>query len=146
MFFEMTRNSIVFANRTGGKTINVAILNHLDMMFKPGCDICSAGAVLEQSERCYTYFKTFHNNEFLYKMYKGVPTKHRTYYENDSKLEVITGTEKGLNGPHPAKARIDEVELMDWHVLQEGLSMTKTKETTDGTDIMSQNSFLSTRK
>jgi len=145
MFFERVRNSIAFANRTGGKTQNVAILNHLDMTFKPNCEIASAGAIIKQAERVYSYFLDFHRKPPLNNLYLKEPTKSETYFKNNAKLEVITGTRTGLNGPHPNKARIDEVELMDWSVLQEGLSMSQSKEY-DGVLILSQNSFLSTRK
>jgi len=44
VFFERVEDVICFANRTGGKTLNTAILNHLDMTFKDDCEIASAGA------------------------------------------------------------------------------------------------------
>jgi len=148
MFFEETRNTIAFANRTGGKTINVAILNQLDMLFKPGCEIASAGAIKEQASKCYKYFVQFHNrNKLLQSELLKDPTQKASIYNNDSMLEVITGSMKGLNSPHPNKARIDEVELMDWDVLQEGLSMSMTSTSpSTGKEIMSQNCFSSTRK
>ena len=148
MFFEVVRNAIAFANRTGGKTTNTAILNHLDMAFKAGCEIASAGSTLDQAGKCYTYFTQFHNrNEYLKELYLKEPTVGRSFYKNGSLLEIITGTVKGLNSPHPNKARIDEVELMDWEVLQEGLSMAITRNSpTTGKEIMSQNCFSSTRK
>ena len=43
--------------------------------------------------------------------------------------------------PHPNKARIDEVELMEWDVLQQGLSMSISSN-----GVMAQNCFSSTRK
>ena len=141
MFFYCVRNSIAFANRTGGKTNNVAILNHLDMAFKDDCEIASAGSTLDQADRVYRYFTSFHKHPLLETLYLKPPIKTKTFYNNDSRLEVITGTVKGLNSPHPQKARIDEVELMDWDVLQEGMSMTKSSD-----NIMGQLTFLSTRK
>ena len=72
MFFERTTNAIAFANRTGGKTTNIAILNHLFMTFKPGCEIMTAGSVQIQADRGYKYFKNFHySNEFLEELLKG---------------------------------------------------------------------------
>lgn len=141
MYFERVRNSIAFANRTGGKTQNVAILNHLDMTFKAGCEVASAGSTLDQATKVYRYFTKFHNHPTLGGLLKKMPTKSMTTYRNESQQEVVTGTVKGMNSPHPQKARIDEVELMDWEVLQEGLSMSVSKE-----GIMGQNTFLSTRK
>ncbi|MFX0136584.1 MAG: hypothetical protein ACFFDN_23300, partial [Candidatus Hodarchaeota archaeon] len=98
MFFERVRNSIAFASRTGGKTLNLAILNHLDMLFKDGCEIASAGSTLAQADRMYTYFVGFHNdNEYLAEELLKDPTKQKTFYRNKSMLEVITGSVKGLN-------------------------------------------------
>jgi len=141
MFFERTRNSVAFANRTGGKTRNVAILNHLDMAFKPGCEVASAGSTLDQAGKVYRYFTGFHKHDQIKGLLSKIPTKSRTEYNNDSVLEVITGSVKGLNSPHPQKARVDEVELMDWDTLQEAFSMTKSSE-----GITAQLSLLSTRK
>ena len=148
MYFELVRNSIAFANRTGGKTTNTAILNQLDMAFKPGCEIASAGATKDQASRCYKYFTGFHNKDTsISGLLIKEPTRSITEYKNESICEIITGSVKGLNSPHPNKARIDEVELMEWDVLQEGLSMAMiTKSPVTGLDIMSQNCFSSTRK
>ena len=141
MFFERVRSSIAFANRTGGKTLDVAVLNHLDMKFKAGCEVASAGSTLDQADKVYRYFRSFHKHHILEQLFETPPTKSKTIYRNSSILEVITGTVKGLNSPHPQKARIDEVELMDWHVLQEGMSMTVSSEA-----AMAQLTLLSTRK
>jgi hypothetical protein len=141
MFFELVRNSIAFANRTGGKTQDVAILNHLDMAFKDECEVASAGSTLDQAGKVYRYFTNFHKEHCLQNLLQKPPTKMMTLYKNSSMLEVVTGTVKGLNSPHPQKARIDEVELMDWDTLQEGLSMSVSKG-----NIMGQMTFLSTRK
>lgn len=143
LFFEQVRNAIAFANRTGGKTLATAILNHLDMTFKPGCEIASCGATKDQASKCYRYFTDFHNrNAYLAELLLKDPTRNSSVYTNGSILEVITGSIKGLNAPHPNKARIDEVELMDWEVLQEGLSMSVTgRSEVTGKPIMAQNVF-----
>jgi len=141
MFFDRAEDVIVFANRTGGKTLNTAVLNQLDMTFKEDCEIASAGSTLDQADRLYGYFVKFHRDDNVKSLLLKDPIKKGTYYSNDSKLEVVTGSVKGLNSPHPNKARIDEVELMDWDTLQEGFSMTLSKP-----GIISQNAFLSTRK
>jgi len=148
MFFERVRNAIGFANRTGGKTLNLAILNHLDMLFKPGCEIVSAGAVLTQADKMCGYFKEFHSsNEFLGELFAREPTKTLFVYKNESQLQVISGTEKGVRGPHPHKARFDEVEEMDWGVLQAGMSMAMSGESVStGHTITAQTVYTSTRQ
>jgi len=141
MFFETVRDTIAFANRTGGKTTNVAILNHLDMAFKENCEVASAGAILNQADKVYRYFLNFHRHPVLEGLYSKLPTKSETIYHNGSSLQVVTGSTKGFNSPHPHKARVDEVELIDWDILQEALSMPMSR-----SNIKAQITFLSTRK
>jgi len=141
MFFERVGDAIVFANRTGGKTLDTAILNHLDMVFKDGCEISSAGATRDQANKMYDYFTKFHRATPVKNLLYKDSTKSASYYGNESMLSVITGSVKGLNSPHPNKARIDEVELMPWETLQEAFSMTMSSD-----EIKSQLVLLSTRK
>ncbi len=146
MFFEKVVNAIAFANRTGGKTLSIAILNHLDMTFKKKCEVCTAGAVLKQATRSQEYLRDFHyqNDSFLAKqLLDSDPTKWRIFYKNGSETEIITASYDGLNGPHPQKARIDEIELIKggWETLQQAFSMTLPKE-----NILEQTVYSSTRK
>jgi hypothetical protein len=121
-FFERIGNAFAYGSRGSGKTRIFSLLNHLDMLFKPGCTITSAGATLDQSHRCYDYFCEYYKNPMLKPL---LVSNLMSYSEgaNGSSLEVITGSLKGFNGPHPVKARIDELELIKWEILQEGLSM-----------------------
>lgn len=152
LFFERVKNAIGFANRNGGKTLNVAILNHLDSTFKKACEVASAGAVLDQANKCYRYFTGFNEKpwfkDFCERFEKATGRKYLvksiqswTEYGNGSTIEVITGSEKGMRSPHPHKARIDEVDLMEWGVLQTGLSMARSTP-----EIRGQNVFTSTRQ
>ena len=133
-------------------TLNVAILNFLDLFFKPGCEIASAGATLDQASRCYSYFEDFLTRPWFerftdrYKKKVGhdfvIRTiQKETLFHTGSKLEILTGSEKGLRGPHPHKARLDEIDEMEWSLIQTALSMTRSA---DG--IKSQNVFTSTRQ
>lgn len=152
LFFERVKNALGFANRTGGKTYSVALLNHLDLIFKGKCEIASAGAVRDQAEKCYRYFSGFCNLPWFQdlcaryqhitgRQFLSSSIKSLTTFGNGSRLEIITGTEKGLRGPHPHKARIDEIDLIPWEILQTGLSMAHS-----GDGIRGQNVFTSTRQ
>lgn len=152
LFFERVKNALGFANRAGGKTFCVAILNHLDMTFKSGCEIASAGASLDQASKCYRYFTEFLQRPwFLDLKLRYLEHTSRdlvqksiqswTAFDTGSVLEVITGSEKGLRSPHPHKARVDEIDLMDWSVLQTGLSMAHSSN-----GVRGQNVFTSTRQ
>jgi hypothetical protein len=144
IFFERVLSALGFGSRGSGKTFNVAALNCLDMIFKPGVDITTAGATLDQANKGYGYVRKILTSGWFNHLLEGDPLTSRTNLTNGSYLEVITGTKKGLNGPHPIKSRIDEVELMEWEVLQEGLSMSMSKPNLPL--VKSQDIFTSTRK
>ncbi len=154
LFFERTRNALAFANRAGGKTFSVAMLNFLDMLFKPCCEIASAGAVKDQAEKAYRYFLEFCQLPWFqrfnerYARVTGRPffiekesIKTRTVFGNKSRMEIITASENGLRGQHPQKFRLDEVDLIDWSLLQTALSQAKSER-----GIKAQNVFTSTRQ
>lgn len=140
LYFERVSKAIGFANRTGGKTLNLAIVNFCDMLFKEGCETTHAGATLAQANRCYQYVRSF---VFMRRFQKYFPkcTLGATQSSGGSSLEILTGTVKGLSSPHPQKSRIDEVELIDWTTLQTGLSMTVSRG-----EVKAQDVFTSTRK
>jgi hypothetical protein len=151
-FFERVKNALAFANRNGGKTVAVAILNCLDMLFNPGCEIASAGAVKNQAKKCYSYFQNyllqdwFQNfcADYLSKTGKKFITKEiqeETSFANGSSQEILVATDRGLRSPHPHRARIDEVDEIPWNILQTGLSMARS-----AGGIRGQNVFTSTRQ
>lgn len=143
LWFEEVMTALGFGSRGSGKTAGVAALNALELVFKPGIDIACAGATKDQTGRGYRYVRDHLTADEFAHMLEKEPTQSSTKLKNGSFLELTTGTVKGLNSPHPIKARIDEVELIDWHVLQEGLSMSMSK---PHLPYKSQDVFTSTRK
>jgi hypothetical protein len=152
LFFERVKNAVGFANRAGGKTMAVACLNLLDMLFKPGCEVASCGAILEQANRAYQYFTHFLERPFFkrfaaqYQKTTGQAfvvrsIQSQTVFANGSTMTILTGSERGLRSPHPHKFRLDEIDLMEWSLLQTALSMARSSDTVKG-----QNVFTSTRQ
>jgi hypothetical protein len=152
LYFERVKKALGFANRSGGKTYLVAVLNHLDMLFKWGCEVSSAGAVKDQAQRCYKYFTELNQlpayQEFCKRFGKVTGRRFlessiqsKTKFGNGAELEIITGSEKGFRGPHPQKSRIDEIDELEWDVFQTGLSMSKSTNEISGQDV-----FTSTRQ
>lgn len=139
-------------------TFNVAILNLLDCLFKPGCEIASAGAVQTQAFQAFKYFTDFINSQWFkdfnakYQAVVGRPflekdNKSEASFDNGSSQSIITASEKGLRSPHPNKARIDEIDLLEWSILQTGLSMAQSKGRPGRPGyIRGQNVFTSTRQ
>lgn len=110
--FTVTHNTLVFAT-----------LLLLEALFKPEIELAHLGAIKDQAIRCYRYFLKILNHPLFANVTSKPPTATRTEFRNGSVVEILTGTVTGVNSPHPVKAQLDEVELMDWHVLQEALNM-----------------------
>lgn len=92
-FFERSTSSFGFANRNGGKTFMTALLNLLDMVFKPGVYIVLAGAVREQAAEGYRYLLELIGNEpLLAEMLAALPTMERTVLVNDSRIKITCAT------------------------------------------------------
>lgn len=125
-FFERERVTFGFANRSGGKTWTVAMLNVLDLIFKPGVEIASAGAIKEQAQRSYEYMVAMLGREPLDEMiYKS--SQAYTELVNGSQARILIASWHGLNSPHPQKFRADEIELIHPQIMQEAYSMAQTK-------------------
>lgn len=145
LYFERVKSVFGFANRGGGKTQDIALLNFLDAFFK-GVEVVSAGATLSQAGLCYDYFLNIWNEPLINNtvmIQRSVQSE--TVLALGGKVSIVAGTAAGMNGPHPCKARIDEVELMQWGVLQEGLSMSQTVKNKKG-KFIGQDVLTSTRK
>lgn len=129
-FYEIENNALVIANRNGGKTQNFGIKNVLDLFFKH-CEIASVGAILNQADKCYSYSKQILNYSwFRESLINSIQksTKVHNAIGGISELQILPGTNSGVNSPHPQKANLDEVELMKWAILQEAMSMPKSND------------------
>ena len=146
MFFERVQNALILGNRTGGKTRIISILNHLDALFIEENEIASCGSTLDQAGKVYRYFMEYSNKEVIIKEQVEKSIQSYSKMRNGSIVETLTGTIQGVNSPHPMKARIDEVELMEWQVLNEAFSMSMSKVNSNGKEIKGQLLLASTRK
>lgn len=140
-FFGYYTDIIALANRNGGKTINFAVIDLLNSLAHDKCETATIGAIQDQAIKCYSYFQNFLTSTELFIPYYQQTLMSKTEFSNDSMVQILTGTIKGVNSPHPHKAFLDEVDLMDWSVLQEAFSMARSS---DG--ITGQNIITSTRK
>jgi hypothetical protein len=149
LYFERVDAALAMGNRSGGKTIMVAILHWCNSLFKPGCESCTFGATEAQSLRCYAYIKGW-----IYDKEKDGALRleiisslmRETLFRNGSRLEVLPGTPQAVNGPHPQKAHADEIELMDDSTWRESRNMTISKRLDSGRLIKPQDICTSTRK
>lgn len=127
VFFNEYPKIIAVANRTGGKTLNFAVLDALNSFGFDKCETATVGAIEEQAKKCYSYFRSFVLNLPLLNDSLEDSLQSLTTFNNGSSVQILTGTMSGVNSPHPNKVFIDEIELMSWNILQEAFSMAQTK-------------------
>ena len=142
IFYNKQNNAIAFANRGGGKTLSVAILCHLNAIHCPLYSIANIAAEKQQAKRCYDYVKSFssEDNEW-FSMDRIFSTQQETRYRNGSTIQILTGSLRGCKSAHPHFVTCDEVDVMDWDVVQEVLLMGQSTKKHARIQI-----FLSTRQ
>ena len=103
---------VVWANRTGGKTLIAAVATLLDCIFKADCHVRILGGSLQQSSRMYEYLAQFANEGFR-EFLAGEVRKQKCEFVNGSSAEILTQSQKSIRGRHVQKLRCDEVEEFD---------------------------------
>lgn len=150
-FFGDVNSALVLANRSGAKTLDVAVLHYLNAEFKPGYEGLSFGAVQEQSDRAYEHLESWvkerdpDTGELLEKPNIIESLQKETRWRNGSKVFIVGSTPKQVNGPHPQLAHADEVDQMRADTYEESRNMATSK-VIDGKTMHAQNILTSTRK
>jgi hypothetical protein len=121
-YFDVVQDMIWIGPRTGGKTLQFAILDHLCMMHF-GDTIANVGAIEEQALKCYEYLTRFCNLPQFRHLIKGQSLISKTSFHNGARVEILPATPRRVNSPHPRRAHWDEIEQTEWSIIQEGLSM-----------------------
>lgn len=138
--FGLITFAVVMANRSGGKTFIFGILATLLSYLNDNTEIATVGAIQQQALKSYEYFQSFSSMfPFAYNIKSF--TMRSSEAKNGSKYQVLAGTMSGVNSPHPQLAFFDEIDLMPWQILQQGLSMPQSKN-----GIRARTVLTSTRK
>lgn len=151
-YFERESAILVIGGRESAKTLNTAIANYTFAETKPGCEICTFADIEAQSNKSYSYIKSFvyttddTGKKVVKPTVEGVPLRKETLLKNGSKLEVIIGTLSGVNSPHPQKVHADEVDLQEREIWAESRNMSSSKTFPDGRVIKAQDIATSTLK
>lgn len=131
-FFGRSVKQFLKANRSGSKTFEMALLAFLESYHNgrgssPMMEIQGIGAVEEQANKFIRYVSGFWNlPEFRDQIAKGGDLKQSITLTNGSVTDTGVATMKRANGPHVPKLFVDELELWDWAVLQQALSIPQT--------------------
>jgi hypothetical protein len=130
-------DSIVWANRGGGKTELAAVATLLDCIFKPDCQVRILGGSGEQAGRMYDYLTGFLHHGYE-QFLAGPVRKAKCRFVNGSTVEVLTQSATSVRGQHVQKLRCDELELFDEDVFAAAKFTTQsTAEITAGMELIS---------
>jgi hypothetical protein len=124
--FDEFRQCIAHANRSGGKTQGVAIIEAVKTFATSNLEAANVGAIQAQADRCYGYIKEINEARPFSANAKSL-TATKGLFENGSYLQILPGTPKAVNSPHPQLLVLDELELMPFFVVQQALSMAQSK-------------------
>jgi len=133
IYSQSIRNAVIIGSRMSGKTSLIAFLQVAFALSYDGCESVSVAARIDQAKLCYDYIRRMLYRHEIFAKYTPPPqspnhSSERLILHNGSIIRILPATEKGLNAPHPHKVFFDEVDLIDWTVLQQGLSMAKGDE------------------
>lgn len=140
LYFERVDSALALANRSGGKTLDVATLNVLDAAFK-GASVANVAGSKQQAKRCYDYSKKFwYRDRQLEVKLEKPPLMSETRLLNGATYEILAGSATSVRSPHVPKLRMDEIEEMKEEVFTGALSIPISQE-----GVSSQVSMTSTR-
>jgi hypothetical protein len=125
LYFGRVESAAWLAPRGGAKTWMAAVWHKLSSLFFPGCESLTFAATLAQSRRCYQHLLDLIGKDGS----GGVDTKLKseTRFANGSKVEIVSGTEAAVRGPHPQHVHGDELDTMQPGVFaaSRGMSLSK---------------------
>jgi len=101
-------DSVVWANRAGGKTELAAVATLLDCLFKPDCQVRILGGSGEQAGRMYEYLTGFLRNGYE-QFLAGPVRKNKCHFVNGSAVEVLT-----QSPPASAASTFRSSAVMSW--------------------------------
>jgi hypothetical protein len=138
-YFERDRKVLWHANRTGGKTMNVALLNVSELLFKGGIEAVTVGGSLLQANKGYTYTQeTFKENPYLLSQFanpRSDLSKNNTKLVNGSLLKILAGSIKSVHHDHVERLRLDEIDSMDREVFEGAQSIPMSRKGFAGTIV-----------
>lgn len=121
-------DSIVWANRGGGKTFLAAVATLLDLVHKPGISVRILGGSLDQSKRLYGHLRALFEGSALMGLVDGKITQRGLRLVSGSEAQVLAQSQTAVRGTRVQKIRCDEVELFDPEVWEAAQLATMGKE------------------
>jgi hypothetical protein len=115
------RNALVWAARGSGKTQLGAIATLLDLLFKPGIEVCILGGSFAQSSRMHHHLRRLLHDEAFCDLLDGRITERHVHLRNGSRVHTLSQSQTAVRGLRAHRLRCDEVDLFDpdvWEAAQ----------------------------
>lgn len=103
-------DTIVWANRGGGKTMLGAVATLLDLLYRPGIQVRILGGSMEQSSKMYAYLREMLERPLFRGLLAGPPTHRRVTMANGSRVELLSQSQRSVRGQRIQRLRCDEIE------------------------------------
>ncbi|MEL6499133.1 MAG: hypothetical protein AAFZ67_01815 [Planctomycetota bacterium] len=120
-------DSVVWANRGGGKTFLGAIATALDLLFKPGIEVRVLAGSLEQAARMHAHLRWVFERESLAHLVEGKITDKRLRLVNGSGVELLSASQASVRGTRVQVLRCDEVDLFKPAIWDAAQLVTRSK-------------------
>ena len=121
-------DSVVWANRGGGKTFLAAVATLLDLVFKPTIEVRVLAGSLDQAKRMHQHLRGLLELPNLAGTVDGRITDRRARLKNGSNVELLSQSQRSVRGTRVQKLRCDEVELFDPEVWEAAQLVTRSKD------------------
>ncbi|MEO1583681.1 MAG: hypothetical protein AAFR96_03800 [Planctomycetota bacterium] len=120
-------DSVVWANRGGGKTFLGAVATALDVVFKPGIEVRVLAGSLEQAGRMHAHLRAIFERERLAPLIDGRMTDKRLRLTNGSGVELLAASQASVRGTRVQVLRCDEVDLFSPAIWEAAQLVTRSK-------------------
>jgi len=127
VFFDRVVDAVVWSCRSGGKSLNAALLTFLDSHFRPMCDTRVLAGSLYQGKQVYDATLDFWQKPEWHQFLASELTKSETLLKNGSGYEVLTASQRSVRGPHPQRLKLDEIDELARDLYDAALSQPQTQ-------------------
>jgi len=116
-FFDRVGDFLVWACRSGCKTLGAALLTVLEGAHKPGIQCRILGGSKEQSKRMYEHFEPQADRNFRFAV-RGDVQRELTRFQGGGMVAILAASATNVLGHHIPRLRLDEIDQFDPDVLQ----------------------------
>jgi len=118
---------VVWACRSGGKTMLGAVSARLKALFRPRCGIRILGGSSDQAKKMYEHISKFDRISFS-DMIQGDACQERTRYTNGSHVEILMASQTSVRGPHVPVLMFDEVDEFRDEIYRAAIPIAQSKD------------------